>query len=359
MKKWLLAALILLSGCASPEKGTSKSTASQNPTADASTETEVIAENLQVPWDITKLDDTFFISQRGGNIVHVLPNGKKELMELKLSQPVLHEGEGGLLGFELDPGFSQNHLAYVYHTYHDGERILNRIIQIQKQENLWKETKVLLAGIPGGFIHNGGRLAIGPDSKLYVTAGDAGMKQSAQNIQTLSGKILRLNLDGSVPEDNPFEDSYVFSYGHRNPQGIAWSENRTMYAAEHGQSAHDEINIITPGKNYGWPVIEGGEKKAGMETPMIHSGNETWAPSGMAYHDGKLFIATLRGEKLLALNLENKEMTVFFDQGGRLRDVYVDNDSLYVVTNNTDGRGTPAENDDRLLYLSLLKNGDI
>ncbi|KAB7708930.1 quinoprotein glucose dehydrogenase [Bacillus aerolatus] len=354
MKKWMLAALVLLPGCTvNEERPAEEQAALTNDTVDTGQVAEVIATNLTIPWDITKPKDDFFISQRGGNIVHVHPDGKKEEMQLKLKKTVSHEGEGGLLGFELDTDFHENSLAYVYHTYRDGERLLNRIVQVQKVENGWEETKELLARIPGGSIHNGGRLAIGPDSKLYATAGDAGVKDSAQNKQALSGKILRLNLDGSIPEDNPFSDSYVYTLGHRNPQGMAWAEDGTMYAAEHGQSAHDEINTIKPGRNYGWPVIEGDEKQEGMETPLFHSGEETWAPSGMAFKGGKLFVAALRGEKVLSFDLKNHEITVFYSGAGRLRDVYVSNNYLFIVTNNTDGRGTPAENDDRLLRLPL------
>ncbi|OCA92773.1 PQQ-dependent sugar dehydrogenase [Pseudobacillus wudalianchiensis] len=353
MSKWLLAFLLLLSGCASPKQAPDGEDSSRHVPASTVSAADILAENLKIPWDITKSGGSFFISERKGMVVRINRDGEKKEMEVKLAQPVLREGEGGLLGFELHPNFSKNGLAYIYHTYLTEDRIANRIVQIQKQNETWQETKELLANIPGGSIHNGGRLAIGPDKKLYATAGDAGQKSSAQDQQTLSGKILRLNLDGSIPSDNPFENSYIFSYGHRNPQGMAWSEDGTMYATEHGQSAHDEVNKIESGKNYGWPVIEGDEKKEGMVTPLVHSGEETWAPSGLAYTDGKLFIAALRGEKLLAFDPKSKKMTVPFKGAGRLRDVYVRSGSLHVVTNNTDGRGTPAEQDDRLLRLSL------
>ncbi|RJS59526.1 PQQ-dependent sugar dehydrogenase [Bacillus sp. PK3_68] len=350
MKKWLLIALVLLTGCSSPEKAPEEES-SENIPASTSAGIKVIAKKLEVPWNITKLDNSFFISQRKGTIAEIYSDGKKKEMELKLDQPVLHEGEGGLLGFELDPAFSSNGRAYIYHTYKEKEKIMNRIVQIQKKGSGWQETKELLASIPGGTIHNGGRIALGPDHKLYVTVGDAGVKESAQSKQQLSGKILRLNLDGSVPSDNPFKGSYIFSYGHRNPQGMAWSKDGTMYATEHGQSAHDEVNKISPGKNYGWPLIQGDEKREGMESPFIHSGEETWAPSGLAYSKGQLFIATLKGERLLAFDLKHRKMTVSFQGEGRLRDVYASDHYLYIVTNNTDGRGTPSQDDDRLLLL--------
>ncbi|KIL75109.1 PQQ-dependent sugar dehydrogenase [Bacillus badius] len=347
MKKGLLAAVLLFSGCSASDQTDSSETAP----ASSSSQTKVAADNLEVPWTIAKQDESFFITERKGTIIQIDGDGKKKRMELQLNEPVLHEGEGGLLGFVLDDDFSKNKLAYAYHTYLKKGKIMNRIVQIKKQPDIWRETKELLADIPGGPIHNGGRLAIGPDGKLFATAGDAGVKESAQDKQQLAGKILRLNVDGSVPEDNPFNGSYVFSYGHRNPQGMAWDTDGTMYAAEHGQSAHDEINRIEAGKNYGWPLIEGEEHKAGMEAPLIHSGEETWAPSGIAYSSGRLFIATLRGEKLLSLDLQQKELTVPLENAGRLRDVYVNGKYVYVATNNTDGRGTPSEEDDRLLIL--------
>ena len=201
--------------------------------------------------------------------------------------------------------------------------------------------------------HNGGRVKIGPDHKLYVTTGDAGDKANAQERQSLAGKILRLALDGKVPADNPFPHSYVFSYGHRNPQGLAWNEDGHLYSAEHGPTAHDEINRIVPGHNYGWPVITGGETKKGLETPLFHSGDETWAPSGLSFADGKLYIAGLRGVQIRRFDLTHERSERIFQGVGRLRDVWVDDRAIYVITNNRDGRGDPEQEDDRLLKLNL------
>jgi glucose/arabinose dehydrogenase len=191
-------------------------------------------------------------------------------------------------------------------------------------------------------------MKIGPDGKLYITTGDATTPSVAQNLGSLNGKILRMNLDGSIPADNPYPNSYVYSYGHRNPQGLAWI-GETLYASEHGQSAHDEINRIVAGANYGWPVIQGLEKKAGMETPLFQSGAEvTWAPSGMAAEDGKLYVAELRGNAVRVFDVEQKQSRVVISDLGRIRDVFVDGDYLYLVSNNTDGRGNPNERDDKL-----------
>ncbi|KKB38476.1 PQQ-dependent sugar dehydrogenase [Bacillus thermotolerans] len=355
MKKWMFVACILLAGCTSTKERPPQEEAVSTDTEPVQSE-EVIATQMQIPWNITKASDRFIISQRGGSIVLIGPDDTKEETRLHLKQEIAHEGEGGLLGFVLDPDFSKNRLAYVYHTYNEESRIQNRIIQVRYEGDGWHEIKELLSGIPGGSIHNGGRLAIGPDNKLYATAGDAGEARTAQEPEVLSGKILRMNLDGSIPEDNPFSQSYVYTLGHRNPQGMAWDERGRMYAAEHGQRAHDEINLIEPGRNYGWPIIEGDEQQEGMEIPLFHSGEETWAPSGMDYQDGKLFVAALRGEKLLVFDLEHQTEEVFYSGAGRLRDVYIDDNSLYVITNNTDGRGNPSEEDDRLIRLPLSRS---
>lgn len=197
-------------------------------------------------------------------------------------------------------------------------------------------------------------MKIGPDRKLYITTGDATAPELSQDKRSLNGKILRMNLDGSIPEDNPFENSYVYSYGHRNPQGLVWMGD-ALYATEHGQSARDELNVIKPGANYGWPVIQGNEEKAGMETPLFQSGNETWAPSGMAAANGKLYVAALRGNAVREFDVEKNTTRPIITGLGRIRDVFVEGEYLYFVSNNTDGRGNPDEKDDKL-YRVLLTN---
>lgn len=315
---------------------------------------EVLATDLEIPWNVAKDDSTFYISQRPGYIVKVDGlTGAKTVQQIEVTKDIHHVGEGGLLGFILAPDFNNSREAIAYHTYREEGRVLNRIIVLEINQNRWSEKRVILERIPGGRIHNGGRLKIGPDGKLYATAGDAGNPDNAQNINSLAGKILRMNVNGSIPVDNPFQNSYIYSYGHRNPQGLAWNANGTMFSSEHGQSAHDEINLIEPGMNYGWPVIEGDQQASNMKTPFFHTGNVTWAPSGIEIKDNQLYVATLRGESIRVINLSDKTVDIAFENAGRIRDVFIEGSSMYTITNNRDGRGNPREGDDKLLKLSL------
>ncbi|CAM3098416.1 PQQ-dependent sugar dehydrogenase [Paenibacillus lupini] len=317
---------------------------------------QVVAEKLQAPWVIAFDGDVIYISERDGNVVRV-ENGKQTRMPVEFRKNVHAEGEGGFLGFLLAPDFQKSKEAYAYHTYEENGKILNRVIVLKLEKGTWTESKVLLEGIPGSFNHDGGRMAIGPDGLLYITTGDAGQDELAQDRGSLAGKILRMKLDGTIPPGNPFPDSYVYSYGHRNPQGLAWSSSGMLFVAEHGPSGdpggHDEINSIVPGGNYGWPVVIGGEHRDGLIDPVFHTGEDTIAPSGIAMNSGNnLLIAALRGEKLFRYNTLTKKMSVVLEGEGRLRDVQVHNGGIYVITNNTDGRGTPSDKDDRLLLLA-------
>jgi glucose/arabinose dehydrogenase len=314
---------------------------------------EVVAENLEVPWSINKSGDTFYLSERPGTIVKV-EDGRLTRQRVSLKKGLSQAAEAGLLGFVLAPDFEQTNKAFAYYTYENGTGQFNRIVEMTLNNDEWTEGRLLLDKIPSGRFHHGGRLKVGPDGKLYATAGDAATNpEIAQDLESLGGKILRLNLDGSVPADNPFRNSYVYSYGHRNPQGLAWSEDGTLYASEHGPSAHDEINLIEAGQNYGWPEITGDDTKQGMEAPIFQSGSDTWAPSGMAAHNGKLYVATLRGNALREFDPDAKTTREVVTNVGRVRDVLVDGDYMYFISNNTDGRGTPAAGDDKLYRLKI------
>ena len=317
---------------------------------------EVIAENLNAPWSIEKIDNTFYLTERPGNIVKV-ENGELERQNVELDKELATMSEAGLLGFVLAPDFSESNQAYAYYTYQDSDGQFNRIITLHLENDVWMEERLLLDKVPSGSYHHGGRIKIGPDGKLYATAGDASEREIAQDLDSLGGKVLRMNLDGSIPDDNPFSDSYVYSYGHRNPQGMTWSADGVMYASEHGESANDEVNFIEAGKNYGWPVIEGKEEQEGMISPLFTAGNEnTWAPSGMDYDEGKLYVAALRGTAILGFNTETGEQWEVITELGRIRDVLIEDNYLYFISNNTDGRGTPEENDDKLYRMNLSES---
>ncbi|WP_246031721.1 PQQ-dependent sugar dehydrogenase [Salibacterium salarium] len=365
---FFLSVFFLIASCASEDDKTRSSnqqaeennpSSSEQNDSDTSEEftVETVATELDVPWAIQAHEDNFYITERNGTMAHIEEDGTVSREQVEVNKDIVTEGEGGLLGFQLDSNFGESQKAYLYHTYQENNSILNRIIAVTKQDDRWTETDVLLEGIPGASIHNGGRLKIGPDNLLYATTGDAGMEEKAQQPGSLAGSILRMNTDGTIPQDNPIEDSYVYSYGHRNPQGLGWNENNTLYSSEHGSSGHDEINQIQPGSNYGWPVITGDEEQTDMETPLFHSGNNTWAPSGSVMDDGSDFYVTgLRGTQLMRFDIETEEMEVVFSGEGRLRDVIIIDESMYVVTNNRDGRGNPQEKDDLLLRLNHYEN---
>lgn len=367
-----LLSFLLLTGCQSePESPESTNTSSGeenspvNETEDSNVESsfigmstedwevEQLADNLHYPWDI-KVIDNFIVMPEVVGTIAVLEDGQLVRYDVQTSDPIVQEGGSGLLGIALSADFSESGIAYLYHTYRTDTGLTNKVIEVKYDGNSWEETNVLLEGIPGHELYNGGRIAIGPDGLLYVATGWAHEEDFAQDIDNLGGKILRMNLDGSIPEDNPFPDSYVYSYGHRNPQGLAWNEDGSiMYSSEHGESAHDEINIIEPGKNYGWPVIAGDDEQEGMEKPLLHSGNETWAPSGITFFENHLFIAGLRGQSLYVFNEVAASLDVVFTSNERLRNVYPYNGDMYVITTNTSPRAdNPGEND-RLFRLSL------
>lgn len=332
---------------------------------------EITAINLMIPWALAISNEgKLYVTERIGRI-WIMQNGQF-LPEplLTLEAPFISQGEGGLLGIVLDPDFAVNPYIYVMHSYLDHGRLYNRVIRLLEKNDKATIDRVLLDKIPGGRIHNGGRIKIGPDRKLYITTGDAGDSKSAQDLNSTAGKILRINLDGTIPSDNPFRNSPVYSFGHRDPQGLAWNFDNILYESEHGQTAHDEINIIQPGTNYGWPLVQGGEEAKDIITkkPLIHSGATTWAPSGIAFVNqgpwkGKLLVATLRGEQLLSITFNdqgNKVRTLetwLVNRFGRLREVIqADDGSIYLTTSNRDGRGVPVIDDDRIIRLVPIQH---
>ncbi|SDQ79770.1 Glucose/arabinose dehydrogenase, beta-propeller fold [Virgibacillus salinus] len=322
----------------------------------ASDDGSINANNLFIPWTINKSGNNFFLSQRDGSVIQIDGDlGLVEVQDVEVSEDILHEGQGGFLGFTLAPDFNTSKMAFAYHTYQEDGEILNRIISMSLKNNIWTEEDVLLEGIPGGEINTGGRIQIGPDEMLYATTGDTGQAEKAQELDNLAGKILRMELNGEVPEDNPFDNSYIYSFGHRNPQGLAWDYEGNFYSSEHGESGHDEINLIKAGQNYGWPVIEGDEEASDMIEPIHHSGDDTWAPSGMAFNDGQLFVASLAGSNIFTYDIASSEVSEFFGDAGRLRDIMIEDEALFTITNNHDDRGEPSEKDDRLIQIPLTE----
>jgi glucose/arabinose dehydrogenase len=318
----------------------------------------IVGQKLLVPWSLAFSDDgRGFFTERVGIIRSLSPNNTVS------SDPVAYIRvdqieEGGLLGLALHPNFTSNHKMYIYHTYSNASGIFNKVLLLIENKNKIVDSRTLIDGIPGGKFHDGGRINFGPDRKLYISTGDAGKPELAQDRNSLAGKILRLNDDGTIPHDNPFPNSPVYAYGLRNVQGLTWDpETKKMYAADHGSTGNDEINVITPGSNYGWPYEEcsSGEKYV---KPLVCF-NPAIAPSGITtVHSNKLgykdslILATLKGSQLRSINLTTGEQNNILLGYGRLRDVVEAPDgSLYVLTSNTDGRGIVQENDDKILRI--------
>jgi glucose/arabinose dehydrogenase len=335
--------LVLAAGCGADGDG-GPTAPEQQPTAPREGEFEVTG--LETPWEIAFVDaTTMLVTERPGR-VRVVEDGR--LREEPIATiGVEASGEGGLLGLAVRDGF-----AYVYYTAGGG----NRVSRFPLGGDLaFGDEEVLLDGIPASSVHNGGRIAFGPDGMLYVATGDAGDSNLAADRGSLSGKILRLAPEGGEPE--------VWSWGHRNPQGLAWSEDGMMYASEHGPTGEfglcclDEVNEIVEGGYYGWPYRAGtqdtgaGEPPERPREPLATSGEDTWAPAGAAWFKGALYVATLAGERLLRISPEGDVETVR-DDLDRLRAVAVGPDGcLYVGTSNRDGRGEPREGDDRILRI--------
>jgi len=323
-------------------------------------EVETIAHNLYVPWSIVFLpNDDMLVTQRDGLLKRI---GKKG--DTFTIRGVEETSEGGLLGVALHPDFASNNYLYLYLTTLKNGNLINRVDRYVLSGDTLKDRQTIVSDIPAANNHNGGGIAFGPDGKLYVTTGDAARRDLAQDIRSLAGKILRMNDDGLVPDDNPF-GNLVWSYGHRNPQGITWDDQGRMWSVEHGPSGEwkgrgkDELNRIEKGGNYGWPVIAGDEKAEGMKSPVLHSGeNMTWAPSGIAFINGSLFFAGLRGETLYHAKLGDDgtiRLTDHYagDEFGRLRAVAAHGKYLYFTTSNLDGRGVPREHDDKILRIRV------
>ncbi len=320
-----------------------------------------MATGLDAPWSVAFRSEVPLVSERdSGRVVEVGADGATR--EVGVVGGVVARGEGGLLGIAVH----DDHL-YAYYTAADENRLVRFPLTGEPGALGLGPEEVLLDGIPAAGYHNGGRIGFGPDGMLYVTVGDAGVPAEAQDTASLAGAILRLTPEGQVPADNPDPDSPVYSLGHRNPQGLAW-DGRTLYAAEFGQDTWDELNVIEPGGNYGWPEVEGvgggagGDGDAageGFIDPVAQWAPSEASPSGIAAAHGSVWIANLRGERLRQVVLDDVVVGTEEHLGGgygRLRDVAVGPDGdLYVLTNNTDGRGSPRDGDDRLVRVAVVR----
>jgi glucose/arabinose dehydrogenase len=321
-------------------------------------EPTIVASGLNVPWSIVVLPNgSALISERmTGNIVEVRADHSTTIVGTVPG--VAPMGEGGLLGLALYT-VGDRSWVYAYFTANGDNRIVRMELTGDTGTYSLSTPTVILSGLAKAANHDGGRLAFGPDGMLYATVGDAQVPERAQDLASLNGKILRMTPEGTVPSDNPFPNSLVYSYGHRNPQGITWDADGTMWASEFGQDRWDELNEITAGSNYGWPIVEGVQRRTGFVDPIYAWHPEDASPSGLVWVHNTLFMTSLRGERLWVISgvrpAENLRVTSWFEATfGRVRDASVGPDgSLWFITSNTDGRGDPRDGDDKLYSVTI------
>jgi glucose/arabinose dehydrogenase len=319
-----------------------------------------VATGLQVPWSGVVLPDgSVLVSERvTADVKRVGPYGA--ISTVGTVEGVAPAGEGGLLGLTIDAKtYATKPVLYAYFTSGSD----NRVVTLAVDGGRLGQQTTILSGIPKGTIHNGGRLAFGPDGFLYVTTGESGETDNSQDLGSLGGKILRITPDGKPAPGNPFAGSPVWSYGHRNVQGIAWSASGQMWASEFGQNTWDELNVITPGSNYGWPTVEGSAGREGFLDPVRQWATSDASPSGICIGpDGSVLMAALRGESLWKIPVNGDGSTgepqrLLQGAYGRLRDVFVGPDgNVWILTNNT-ARGTPRDGDDRIVKLPQSLTG--
>ena len=320
---------------------------------------QILATNLDKPWALAFADDKIFITERTGKIRVI----KSDVM---LEEPLAtfrtaNIFDGGLLGIATHPNFTNNHFLYVYYTYEENGNLWNKILKITESDNKLKDAITILDKIPGSKFSNGGVMKFGPDNKLYVATG-AGSDSShdAQDLNSLAGKILRLNDDGSIPSDNPFPNSQIYSYGHSNPGGMAWDKSGSLYVTETGPSKNDEINLIIKGKNYGWP-----EQQCSGDVDFVNAiicYDPEIEPGGIVFYSGDklefkndMIMASMKPEKLDRLKITGEEVEYqksILSGLGRIRDVNEGPDGyLYLITSNTDGKAFPDSYDDKLVRI--------
>ncbi|MER7168043.1 PQQ-dependent sugar dehydrogenase [Micromonospora sp. NPDC000207] len=308
---------------------------------------ETVLTGLAAPWGVAFLPDgSALVTERdSGRLLRVAGNLSGEVTRVP---GVVAGGEGGLLGVAVADSYPEDGWIYLYHTAEEDNRIVRTTLEGGTPEPV-------LTGIPKARTHNGGRIAFGPDGMLYVGTGDAGDRNSSQDRDSLAGKILRLTPEGRPAPGNPFGDSPVYSYGHRNVQGLAWDSTGALFAAEFGQNRYDELNRVVPGGNHGWPEVEGDSDDDRYVRPVATWATHEASPSGIAIVDDTVYVACLRGQRLYRIGTDGQGAeSLLTGEHGRLRHVEPAPDgSLWVLTNNSDGRGAPGPDDDRILRLEL------
>lgn len=367
--------LILSLACdRSPSEDQTEATTTQS---NAIFNIETVITGLEVPWSIVWAPDgRMFFTERTGR-VRVFENGKLRPEPVFTVPDVDPTGESGLMSIALDPQFNTNHYVYLSYAYSQ-TGVLVRVVRYKESAAGFTEPKVIIENIPAAQFHAGCRVRFGPDGKLYITTGDATKRELAQQLNSLAGKTLRLNADGTVPDDNPFvgrQDARpeIWSYGHRNSQGMDWQPvSNLMFQTEHGPSGFDgpgggdEVNIVEKGKNYGWPIIHHKETKAGLESPLLEYTPACAPASGMFYRGstfpqfkGNFFFGCLNGASLMRIELNGRSVVKqesIVRNYGRIRDVAEGPDGfLYFSTSNRDGRGKPSSDDDRILRIVPAK----
>jgi len=344
------------SGTPSPETPSSQaSSSSPSATPTVSARPKVIgtiADHLEVPWGIGFLPDgSALVTERdSGRVLHITGRRVREVGHVSAQSQ--SGGESGLLGLAVSPSYAQDHRVFLYATT-AGD---NRVLRTTFADGRLGALDPILTGIPNAFIHDGGRMVFGPDKMLYVSTGEGGVPSRAQDRSSLGGKILRITQDGDPAPGNPDRSSPIWTWGHRNVQGLAFDDHGNLWASEFGQDTFDELNLIRKGHDYGWPVVEGKGEAAGMTNPQVTWATDDASPSGLAFLDGRLWLGALKGERLWRVDVDGQkasdEKAFFVGKYGRLRTVVRAPDgNLWVTTSNRDGRGDPAAEDDRILLV--------
>ncbi len=378
IKPSLLFVAALLLGCSGPPPGRGAGEVESAPNAQISFRVETVIGNLEVPWSIVWAPDgRMFFTERPGR-VRVYENGKLRPDPVFTVSDVEQTGESGLMSLALHPQFASNRFVYLAYAYKAGEPRV-RVVRYREDQRGFSEPKVIIENIPAAKFHAGCRIRFGPDGKLYITTGDATDRSLAQRLDSLAGKTLRVNDDGTLPADNSFigksgARSEIWSYGHRNAQGMDWQPGTNlMFQTEHGPSGFDgpgggdEVNIVEKGKNHGWPVVHHTQTREGMEPPLLEY-TPACAPGGAEFYNGSLFpqfrgnffFACLRGERIIRVVLDGRRVVsqenLLEKKYGRIREVAEGPDGyLYFSTSNRDGRGSPASDDDRIIRLVPAK----